>query len=367
MDLVSSYDLPSDGSWLNLEYLSERLGPIPETFPEKEIPPALPARPGRVDLCIFHAPCPDGTAAAFAVGRAYPDCEFFGVNRGSDETDTQLPENIEGKNVLIVDFVYSRDLMEVLIGIAASVVVVDHHTSEHDLLEELSHIHTEEKFSYIYSETVCAAVLAWLWLLPHEALPPLYEYINDNDTGAWQLPNVGWLRRGLGVGTPVIGPGRSLFPDFELFSEGIDAGKNFIISRMVMGMLAAEIEWRDIRSDVQRAAFRRLRVAPEYWCKIVNVSSPNSGGIHSAILEEYGIDFSMTYFRVDCNRSWKCSLRSRQDGTVNVGSIAALLGGGGHACAASFTLRCDNIEDIFLPNEDGYGDEEWDDYWGWYD
>jgi len=365
-EIVSSFDLPPDGSWLNLDYLESRIDISHTTGEDLKIPEHFPERPSRIDFCVFHAPCPDGTASAFAVGRAFPDCAMFGVNRGSDDTDAELPDRelFYNKNVVLVDYVYSKDLMIDLIESASSVTVVDHHMSEYDLLNELLDIYGREKFQFLYSDQVCAAVLCWKWLFPETSLPVLYQYINDNDTGSWLLPNVGWFRRGMGVASPIIRPGHSKFSDFQIFSEGLENGKKFLLSRMVMGMLACDIEWRDLRAEVQRSSDRQLRACPEYWCRLVNVSH-NSGGIHSALLEDGIADFSMTYFRVDCNGSWKCSLRSRDNGGVNVGAIAAKLGGGGHWCAGSFTLRCENIEEIFITED--WQEDEWDDYWGWYD
>ena len=88
------YDLPVSGEWLNLDYLEQRGITVSNDLSELDSPSTSSHiyHPENVDLCVFHAPCSDGTAAGFAIGRAYPSCDFYGVNRGSGETDLELPE-----------------------------------------------------------------------------------------------------------------------------------------------------------------------------------------------------------------------------------------------------------------------------------
>jgi hypothetical protein len=361
-DICDLYDLPESGEWLNLDYLRNRGLGIDSDFCLDEPSIIEPISIDRVDVCVFHAPCPDGTAAAFAIGEKHPDCDFFGVNRGSGDTDSHIPYFDEGAHVVLVDYVYSEALMEELIETAGRVHVIDHHVSEHDLLQKLAKKFSG-KFFFTFSTSVCAAVLAWKLFHPDEVIPVLYHYINDNDVGAWKLANVGRFAAGFSVASPVVGPGWSRNDDFTYFKSCVIEGEKFIVSRILMGMIAKHIEWRDVNHDAQRSADRRLKVAPQFICRVVNVSyTSSSGGLHRALLE--GADVSLLYYYVDCNDSWKCSLRSSSPET-NVGYIAAQLGGGGHACAASFSYKGD-FNQLFLPDQN-WPDDDWDDYWGYND
>jgi hypothetical protein len=362
--VLTAYDLPKDGSWINLSWAESQFEIVNPSDTVSRLPITEIPIPDRIDVCVFHAPCPDGTAAAFAVGKNFPECDFYGVNRGSGDTDLELPSGMEGKHVVLVDYVYSRDLMEQLATIAARVVVIDHHVSELQLLSDLASSY--RNFSYLYSDKECAAVVVWRWLLPTESLPILYEYINDNDTGTRNLPNVSWFVSGfMGVASPVLDPGWSRWSDFEFFSDCLAGGKSFLLSKILTGVLARHIQWRDKNSDTQRCADKRLRVAPNFVCRVVNLpDSPSSGSVHKALLEgdfdgsPGAADISMHYYFVDWKAVWKCSLRSSAD-HVNVGLIASELGGGGHVHAASFTYTGPSIGDLFINEGD-------DDYWGWY-
>lgn len=350
-------DLPPSGEWLNMPLVRSSVSVSTDCYiPEIDVS-GWPSPPIHVDVCIFHAPCFDGTAAAFAVGKKYgKDCSFFGVNRGSGDTDVYLPNHIDGVHVVLVDYVYSRPLMEELISRAATVTVVDHHDSERDLLNEFL-CKFETKFFLIFSTACSASMLAYRWLFPDESVPQIYHYINDNDTGSRSLVNVGKFISGFSIYSPVIRPGWSEFSDFDFFCECVSGGPDFIRSRIMVGIIAREIEWRDVYADAQRCTDKRLKVAPQHICRILNIGrSANSGALSRALLSgEYladgfsagPADISFLYYRIDVNGSWKVSLRSD---TVNVGEIAGLLGGGGHTAAGSFTYYGGDILELFDPS-----------------
>lgn len=370
-------DLPFSAEYLNLSFLRERISLCDApTSPEWSLLPVDP--PAQVDVCIFHAPCSDGSAAAFAVSKKFGDnCSFYGVNRGSGDTDCFLPTyKIDGSHVLLVDYVYSEPLMRELIERAASVTVIDHHVSELPLLRdvlgfsifdpdcaaenEMTTDFAHSPLKAIYSSKVSACILTWKWFFPSEPVPILFAYINDNDVGEWKLSNIGNFVSGFCVDSSVLRPGWSEFYHFQPFREALNMGPDFIRSRILLGMIAKQIEWRDVYAEAQRCADKRLKVAPQYICRVLNVSPTSSSGLlfRSLLSGEYlydeswdpkpPADIALHYFFIDSNGSWKCSLRSSH-GDVNVGEIASKLGGGGHACAASFTLYGD-FDDLFLPD-----------------
>ena len=355
------HDLPPNGEWLNMDLIRKRV----QISQDDESPvlelPAFPPPPDVVDVCIFHAPCSDGTAAAFAVGKRFGDaCKFFGVNRGSGDTDTELPEGLEDKTIVLVDYVYSRELMINLLDVALAVVVVDHHISELPLLEELKAGENGEKLTVIFSTQCCAATLTYKWLFPADPLPILYEYINDNDIGKWSLINTGKFVSGFAAESPVIRPGWSEWTHFEYFQECLSGGADFVRSRILVGILAKHIEWRDVYAEAQRCVERRLKVAPEYLCRVLNVSYSANGGLARALLTgEYAFDgyhrgpcdISFLYYYIDATRKWKVSLRSTDESGVNVGEVASRLGGGGHTCAASITVE-GSIDGLFLSDSE---------------
>ncbi|TEB17646.1 hypothetical protein C9890_0511 [Perkinsus sp. BL_2016] len=341
------------GEWVNTDNLVRECGIVisdEDDAAEDETWIDFPPKPEVIDLCVFHAPCPDGTAAAYAVGKAFPQARFFGVNRGDCNTDSWLPCGVEGKHVVLVDYVYPRALMEELLEKAARVIVVDHHQSELDFLEELSSKFATEKFVYIYSDTFCAAVLAWKWLMPPDnPLPLVFKYICDNDTGTWDLSHSSDFRRGLDAISPIVDCGECDFNrDFCRFDEGVIYGRRFVMSRVVMGVIAWYVKEQLVGGDAQRFANRRLKVAPELVCRVLNTSNTSHSDLRKR-WEADEFDLSLVYYYVDRLGYWKCSLRSNDRERINVETIAKCFGGGGHAGAASFHYRGPSMEDLFLP------------------
>ena len=374
IDHVTSFsDLASSGEqWLNLEYLADRVSVNLETILLDPIPVNPP---DQVDICIFHAPCSDGSASAFVLSRYFEGaCSFYGVNRGSGDTDKYLPSGVAGKHVLLVDYVYSESLMCELIDVCASVTVIDHHVSEVALIEKLGfsifnldstellqNYESGKRLQAVYSSKVSACIITWNLFFPAVPVPLLFKYINDNDVGDWKLDNIGNFIAGFSVDSAVLRPGWSEWTHFQPFAEYIKAGADFVRSRIVIGMIAKQIEWRDVYAEAQRSADRRLKVAPSLLCRVLNVTQTASSGLlfKSLLSGDYlyddsweprpPADIALHYYFIDSNGSWKCSLRSASE-NINVGDIASKLGGGGHACAASFTLYGD-LDDLFIPQD----------------
>src|SRR5438094_7419144 len=82
------------------------------------------------DLVLYHANCPDGFAAAWAIWKKYPSAVFVPVDHGQP-----LPVDPSGRNLLIVDFSYSKPVLEGIAKSTASIQVLDHHITAQQALE----------------------------------------------------------------------------------------------------------------------------------------------------------------------------------------------------------------------------------------
>lgn len=82
------------------------------------------------DMVIYHDNCADGFGAAWACWMRWGDaCEYVPANYG------QVPPDVTGKNILIVDFSYKRPELETMANAAASIVILDHHKTAQAELE----------------------------------------------------------------------------------------------------------------------------------------------------------------------------------------------------------------------------------------
>ena len=137
-------------------------------------------------VCFYHAGCPDGFGAAWAVRAAWGDSGRY-VARGHD--DATRAEDFAGDQVVFVDIAPPNDVLEELAEVCAQVVVLDHHVSSlerydaspstRDAVEHGGHI-------VHYDLAHSGAVLAWQFFHPNEEPPELLRYVEDQDLWNWK-------------------------------------------------------------------------------------------------------------------------------------------------------------------------------------
>ncbi|MCW9056198.1 MAG: DHHA1 domain-containing protein [Gammaproteobacteria bacterium] len=264
-------------------------------------------------FCIYHGNCPDGFAAAWAVRHALGDAvEFYkGVHQ-------QPPPNVSGKDVLLVDFSYKKDVLIEMLKTAASITILDHHISaEKDLADLLS----SGKIKGLFDMSKSGAMLAWEWFNPGVPAPMLIEHIQDRDLWQFKL-----------AGTREVHSAVSSHPyDFEVWDSLMESTSYGL---EVLKRDGKAIE-RRLQKDIQEliASGVRRMVIGGYDVPVLNVPSAyvsDAGNIMSQ-----GESFAACYWDHPDGRSF--SLRSSESG-VDVSEIARQYGGGGHAKAAGFTV-----------------------------
>src|SRR5512135_1435251 len=91
-------------------------------------------------LCIYHANCADGLGAAWAVHKALPDVEFVAAKYGDSPYSSKYWHigGIVGRDILIVDFSYPLEVLKAMAKEARSVLVIDHHKTALEDLNDLA-------------------------------------------------------------------------------------------------------------------------------------------------------------------------------------------------------------------------------------
>jgi len=127
-------------------------------------------------LCLYHANCADGFAAALAVWMKYKDSyEYIPVQYGNPAPP------VDGRDVLIVDFSYPRKELLQLKEAAKSLLVIDHHKTAEKELAGLDFC--------IFDMNKSGAVLTYQYISPDQEIPKLFLYIQDRDLWKWELPS----------------------------------------------------------------------------------------------------------------------------------------------------------------------------------
>jgi hypothetical protein len=251
------------------------------------------------DLVLYHANCPDGFGAAWAIWKKFPSAVFVPVDHGQP-----LPVNPVGRNVLIVDFSYPKPILEEIARVAATIQVLDHHVTAQEALNGLPYV----KFDLNKS----GAVLAWEWA--HRVpVPWLLEYVQDKDLFTWRLP-----------GSREITAALSSYPyDFKIWDS---------LTRETL-----EQEGRAILRYEQKLMEQILQGMTWVQFEGETVPCAQSAVLTTPIGERLSASAAFCLIWHDRQGRRYFSLRSREGG-ADVSKIAVKYGGGGHKHAAGFSV-----------------------------
>lgn len=284
-------------------------------------------------LCIYHGNCQDGFGAAWAVRRTLGEenVEFHpGVYQDP-------PPNVAGRNVLIVDFSYKREVIAEMAKSARSVLILDHHKSAQEDLADLyiapeyrvwrelidhknlpmsSAVRCVKRFDMERS----GAGLVWDYFNPEKPRPRLIDHIEDRDLWRFALPY-----------TRLIAAALFSHPyDFDLW-DGWMADSE-LRTLILEGGAIERKHHQDIANLLP--VVQREMVIGGISMPVANLPlTLTSDAGHKMATQAAGI--AACYWDTADGRIF--SLRSTDDGP-DCQAIAVKYGGGGHAHAAGFRV-----------------------------
>lgn len=266
-------------------------------------------------ICIYHKNCADGFGAAWAVWRALgDDAQYVAASHGD------LPPECDGRDVIIVDYSYKREVLDQLAKNANRVILLDHHISAQDELMPLLEDGTIEG---IFDMQKSGAILAWEWFHPNVPAPRLLQHIQDRDLWRFELSGTREITAAL----------FSYEYDFNIWQQLVDSDLEHLLQD---GRAISRKHLKDVNSICRSGSYRMTILGHDV--PVVNVPplwSSDAGHILGK-----GEPFAVCYWDNEHCRMF--SLRSASDG-VNVAKIAAHFGGGGHQHAAGFKVAHDQL------------------------
>lgn len=270
----------------------------------KDIMKKLP----NVDVCIYHGNCADGFCAAISVRLVYPDAVYHAGFYGEPYPD------IEGKDVVLVDFSYKRPVLLEMATKAKSILILDHHKSAMEDLVELP-----DNVTAIFDMERSGARMAWDFFHPEEKVPMIVQHVEDRDLWRFNLE-----------GTREISS--ALF-SYEYDLDTWSAFFEFDLSEMLM--VEGRTLNRKMIKDINEMISRDLHYIKldGHIIPALNTSYFYSSEAGSKMAQ--GNPFSACYSMDDKNVNF--SLRSTDAG-VDVSKIAFKFGGGGHRNASGFSI-----------------------------
>lgn len=265
-------------------------------------------------LCIYHGNCLDGFGAAWAVRHALADdVEFYkGIHQ-------QVPPDVKGRDVIIVDFSYKKNILEEMLKHATSITIIDHHiTAEADLSDLLA----SGKIKGLFDMNKSGAMLAWEWFNPTDPVPKLIEHIQDRDLWQFNLKDTNEILAAL-----------SSYPfDFEEWDKFM-ACENDELNKLKQDGVAINRKLLKEIKELIASGIRRMTIGG-YNVPVLN--APSSYVSDAGNIMSENEPFAACYWDHASGRSF--SLRSKKEG-ADVSEVAKQYGGGGHVNAAGFTIE----------------------------
>lgn len=295
----------------------------------------------RKTMCIYHGNCADGFGGAWVVRKALGDqVEFVAGVYG------QEPPEVEGKDVIIVDFSYKYDVLVQMSLKAHSIIILDHHKSAAEDLAKFQPFHAgvrvdgrhadgstalgwESAHAIMNSQNSPAiaccfdmnrsgAMLAWDHFFPGQEPPMLLRHIEDRDLWLFKLD-----------GTREIQANLFSYPyDFEVWDKLMAADVETLRSD---GAAIERKRHKDI-AELVAVTKRRLVIGGH---DVPVASLPYTLTSDAGHLMAQGEPFAACYWDTPEGRVF--SLRSTDDG-MDVSEIAKQYGGGGHRNASGFRV-----------------------------
>jgi oligoribonuclease NrnB/cAMP/cGMP phosphodiesterase (DHH superfamily) len=260
-------------------------------------------------LVIFHGNCFDGFTAAWIASRftkEWHGAEFMPARYGD------LPPDVTGKDVLIVDFSWPRETLRAMKAQAHSLWVLDHHkTAEADCKE----------FPFCtFDMERSGAGLAWDELVGG-ARPWLVNIIEDRDLWRISYPDT----------KPIMAYVACQAQNFNSWDRIADLTRSECEERGKFIQQYIDEYGRKARAE------HRAELVGGYLVPTVNLPYMNCSDHVTALAEECpDAPFAAGYFRRGDGR-WQFSLRA--NGDFDVSEVAKKFGGGGHKGAAGFDVE----------------------------
>lgn len=266
-----------------------------------------------MDFIIYHKDCPDGWCAAYIASKKYPEAELIPASYGTEPVDL---EKLRGKDVLIVDFSYKREVMLRYALWTNSLTVYDHHKTAQ---EELKGLELTTKAKIIFDMNRSGAGITWDELEADMPRPWVVNYVEDRDLWKKKLPCSNEVSAYI-----MSHPYDSDIWD-DLFTQKL-------INAMDIGNAILRNVNKYVSGTIQHGQPGKFF---GYKVKIVNAAYINISDVCNKMLEDGETEVAIGYFERN-DQKYQFSLRSKGD--LDVSKLAVGFGGGGHKNAAGFEL-----------------------------
>lgn len=281
-----------------------------------------------IDVVIYHNPCMDGFASMYVVYRYFKD-------RGFRHHVHYIPKYIDhipldeslyaGKHVLMTDIV--TDDYKIIKEKAASLVILDHHKTNRDLLNNID---------YAYFDMNKSGVgITWEYFHEHGSLPFFLATIQDRDLWKFKYDRSKEFNEGLYQSLfleKTFEKKREIFD--SLYNETQNYETTIFDKYYNLGVLLNKIKQAKIANIASTTQIYNVVVDKiNYKAAINNCSHDLASDLGNYLVENTDCDFAVLWRYDHEHELYYYSLRSI-DSKTDVSMITKFFGGGGHRNAS---------------------------------
>lgn len=294
-----------------------------------------------IDILLYHDPCMDGTAAAWAITRYFYVFETIGISAGASFT-----RDVQDKTIVFVDTCPPLENINELVNKNNKIIVLDHHKSAEPIL--YSNLRNG-RISFIYDIKRSGCQIAWDFSTTQKR-PWVIDYIADRDLWLFKLKNSKLINLAL------MENGIITFSDLDFYSKLDEPPKELI----VIGEIVQELNKKKIEEALDNSIITESKInGKNYTVSLGSIDDPNLISDFGEALTgvEYNgklVDFSVIWYRKGPNELGFSLRGSKQ--SPDLVTIAQAFGGGGHEKASGFSVKLkegekteDTLYKIFKP------------------
>lgn len=270
---------------------------------------------------IYHKDCLDGIGAAFSAWYRLCLFEKKEVKFISSHYNEPIPDYFSKEDdVYLVDFSWSRNVVEDIKVKVNKLLIIDHHQSAEKDLKDLD--------CCIFDMSHSGAILAWKYFNPDVPAPKILYIVEDYDLWKWEF-----LETKAFISALKNDKNRNSF-DYWLLLVTSEAHFNELLYK---GDLIVE----DINNKID-SFIKKKRFATKLYNKDQKIVLYDTNLLINeyaeALYTRYNIAFTISFFFLE-DGSIIFSLRSSKKSNVDVSLIAKEFGGGGHFNASGMKVN----------------------------
>jgi oligoribonuclease NrnB/cAMP/cGMP phosphodiesterase (DHH superfamily) len=260
---------------------------------------------------------------------------------------------VTGRDVVMVDFSYKRQVVERMAQTARSIMILDHHKSAAEDLKyyalpdppprywELEVPRTDAEGNPMgaivgayFDMDRSGAGIAWDYFHPDTPRPPLLSHVEDRDLWRFDLE---YTRE-------IVAALFSYDYEFDTWDALMNGGPTVRTALITEGTAIERKHHKDIK-ELSNVVTRQMLIGG-FKVPVANVPYTMTSDMGHLLCQIPGTPFSGCYWDTPEGRVF--SLRST-DGGEDVSKIASLYGGGGHRNASGFRLSFAEAKKMELP------------------